>query len=190
MRHTKWFSKCYRSSYDKLRKQLFTSSLIAGNSLLHELVDDCLQEAYLLLWKKRESLLTHPNIDGWVFVTATNLLNDKLRAALNHQEKGLSPFPENMADVLFSPPILQKLQNDQITLERLAEMQEVIGEKKFRLIFDYYCTEKTHDQLAAEMGISPSALRSRIKRITAFLREYFSHHSTYSPIILFFLFLS
>lgn len=47
-----------------------------GNTTLAE---DAVQEIMLKLWKKRKDFGNHPNISGYVFVTARNYCLDKLK---------------------------------------------------------------------------------------------------------------
>ena len=45
----------------------------------HEKAEDAIQEIMIKVWQKRKSLKNHPNIDGFVFLTARNYCLDVLR---------------------------------------------------------------------------------------------------------------
>lgn len=67
----------FKNTIFVLSEQLFPMvSRILGN---HEKAEDALQEIMLKLWGKRKTLKKHPNVKGFVFLTARNYCLDVLR---------------------------------------------------------------------------------------------------------------
>jgi RNA polymerase sigma-70 factor (ECF subfamily) len=67
----------FKNTVFVLSEKLFPMvSRILGS---HEKAEDAIQEIMIKVWQKRKSLKNHPNIDGFVFLTARNYCLDVLR---------------------------------------------------------------------------------------------------------------
>jgi RNA polymerase sigma-70 factor (ECF subfamily) len=67
----------FKNTVFVLSEKLFPMvSRILGS---HEKAEDAIQEIMIRVWQKRKNLKNHPNVDGFVFLTARNYCLDILR---------------------------------------------------------------------------------------------------------------
>lgn len=70
-----WFIKLYQEHSARLFKQAFY--VLRDRHLAEDLVE----ETFLILLYKQESLVSHPNIGGWLSQTLKNLIMDETKSA-------------------------------------------------------------------------------------------------------------
>lgn len=77
-----WFDKIYLDNYNRLKSCVYR---LLGDSML---ADELVQETFLILLNKQQTLRKsrHPNIEGWLVLTARNLVKNELAKANRRNE--------------------------------------------------------------------------------------------------------
>ena len=148
-----YFQKLYEETYDELLR--YVSKLYWYDAAM---VEDILQETYLILYRKITEVMRHENPTGWIKMTAKDVTYHVLER--NHAvEEILSQY---QADTAVSP---EKL------LDEYEDLRKFLTEKELKLIRRYYEEGYSLDELAQEYRISKPALKMRIHRVVKKIRR-------------------
>ena len=148
-----YFQKLYEETYDELLR--YVSKLYWYDAAM---VEDILQETYLILYRKITEVMRHENPTGWIKMTAKYVTYHVLER--NHTvEEILSQY---QADTAVSP---EKL------LDEYEDLRKFLTEKELKLIRRYYEEGYSLDELAQEYRISKPALKMRIHRVVKKIRR-------------------
>ena len=148
-----YFQKLYEETYDEILR--YVSKLYWYDAAM---VEDILQETYLILYRKITEVMRHENPTGWIKMTAKYVTYHVLER--NHAvEEILSQY---QADTAVSP---EKL------LDEYKDLRKFLTEKELKLIRRYYEEGYSLDELAQEYRISKPALKMRIHRVVKKIRR-------------------
>ena len=151
------------ASFDPLRPKLMRVAYRMLGSVAD--AEDMVQEAFLILWNKRDKLSMHPNIGGWLVETMRGLMLNYLRKqkrrnarlGFSLDEKGEEPL---VASTAFEPPedaLLQK--------ENLETLKTLLGDESARLFYSYCVENQGSGEIAKAYGLSESCVRMRVMRL-------------------------
>ncbi|MCE3202450.1 RNA polymerase sigma factor [Paenibacillus sonchi] len=143
----------------------YCNRLTQGQSELGDIVEECTQETFLEAYKQIEKLQNHPNIYGWLYVTARNLTNNRYR----------SMYIKRKHEIILIDD-LQIVSNgeDELTacLEASYEIDELkekvlktLNNSEYELYHDYFINSKPISNLAEKYHISNTAVTTRIYRV-------------------------
>jgi RNA polymerase sigma-70 factor (ECF subfamily) len=142
---SEWFDSLYKkNALDMVR---FAARLLGDEDLAKELV----QEAFLVLLYKKDGLRLHPNLDGWLYITLKNLIMNEMQSSKYRLER---PLSETWG-------IAGKESNPFSLSEWLPE--ELTSEERNLLIW-FYEQEFSYEEIAARLGVSVPACRTRMFR--------------------------
>ena len=148
-----YFQKLYEETYDEILR--YVSKLYWYDAAM---VEDILQETYLILFRKITAVMRHENPKGWIKMTDKYVTYHVLER--NHAvEEILSQY---QADTAVSP---EKL------LDEYEDLRKFLTEKELKLIRRYYEEGYSLDELAQEYRISKPALKMRIHRVVKKIRR-------------------
>lgn len=157
--------------FDCYWNKVYASALVLTKS--PQLAQDISQEVFLQLWQYREKAKDIKSLDGFLFISARNLVFKKMsRMKL-----------EDAYQHYLSSRLVTAANDTEISAE-LKELQSVVEagirklppqqQKAFRL-----SREKglTHEEISRQMGVSRAAVKDYIVRSIAFLRKYMHEHA-------------
>ena len=137
-----WFTDLYRLNAPKMVRYA------------EELVED----AFVLLLRKQEEVVDHPNPAGWLWKTLQHLILTEVRMARNRMEVPLEQ------DFDLAAP-----QREQ---EALADsLPEGLTPREREILLLYYEEELSHEEIAGKLGISELNSRTRLFRARGRCRE-------------------
>jgi RNA polymerase sigma-70 factor (ECF subfamily) len=146
------------------------------------LAEDILQDTFLALWEKRETIKNPENVSGWLFVTSTNKAINFIRREIQgkYKTRSLDSTPEMaLTDDIdpfdFQMDVLKKAINtlspQQIKVFELCKMKG-----------------KSYEEAAKEMGISKNTVKMHLIRANSSIRAYVERQSGEISLISCFLF--
>ncbi len=166
-------SKYYERIY------FFCNRLVSGQKQLLDFVEDCTQNTFLEARKQISKLRSHPNIEGWLYTTARNLINHSYR----------SMYVKNKHEIIMDDDIactsieeldneIEELLNNTVDLDKLCtETLSKLNENEYILYIDYYKSKMTITDLSRKYNISATAATTRIyrlkKKIKIIVHDYF-----------------
>jgi len=122
---------------------------------------DCTHDVFIVLIEKHSKIKIN-NINAWLYKVADNKIKEYNRKHRNYRSinevdddiVSISPIDDSESNIIFSEA-LNSLKPDEL-----------------KLLNEYIFIGKTDEDLAKELKISPSAVRSRISRIRSKLKCY------------------
>jgi len=158
-----FMSELFRAHYELLYR---VGSLFLGPGK-GALVEDQIQEVFLLAWRKRKALREHPNPAGWLVEAMRRRLmalgrgiarESRLRAfSLDDREDGGTGEIEDTRCV--------RPEDFLVGEERRALLVQLIGREDADLFWRYCIAGTRADELAGRYRISEEAVRMRVSRI-------------------------
>lgn len=180
-----WFSTTYQNNYRMLYDlgRLFVDNY----SLYTDSVDDEIQEIFILLWEKKDELVKHPNISGWLVEALRYRMLHFLREQKKERKRShFSMDDEKKAAARYA--VEQSLTSSDgfdtlVETERMERVKNILGETKARLFYQY-CIEKIPAKVLAEKyNVSENCIWMRITRIR---KQILEHPEIFSVILLVF----
>lgn len=160
--------------FDQYWDRVYTTALVITKS--PQMAQDVAQEVFLQLWQYREKAAAIQKLDGFLFISARNLIFRKLnRLKMEdaYQYYLSCQFADDVRDA-GSPAELKELQHIVETgISRLPPQQQ----RAFRLSRE---TGLSHEEISHHMGVSRAAVKDYIVRSIAFLRKYLREHALLS----------
>lgn len=157
--------------FDIYWNRVYASALTITKSA--QLAQDVAQEVFLQLWLHREKAGAIEKLDGYLFISARNLILRKLSRlkmedAYQHY---LSSRAEGEVSDAGAPAELKELQH---IVESAINCLPPQQQRAFRL-----SREKglSHEEISLHMGVSRGAVKDYIVRSISFLRKYLREHA-------------
>jgi RNA polymerase sigma-70 factor (ECF subfamily) len=160
------FRTLFHTYFDNLYGAAFAYTKV------HEQAEDVVQQVFLTLWEKRQTLLSVENLENYLFIIARNLILGQFRKQLTHEKhitylRELFGAGESLPDEI----LISRQQRDLLeeAVRRLPPKQQ----EAYRL-----SREKglSHEEIARVMNISKTTVKEHIsnslKSIKAFLDGY------------------
>lgn len=149
--------------------------LAAGNPQLQQEIPEILCRVYFLYYQKRKALETHPNPRGWLVETTRRLVLEEMRRLQARQARH-SRSLDDEGDIqriegAQARDFHAALQRQQCTDDQMERIEDVIGAESLKLLLDYYAPDADREALARRNGLSPDALRQRVRRCVQKIRE-------------------
>lgn len=143
--------KYYRSIYAYCFTQLNYSNFSA---------DDCTQEVFLLMIKKRKKLDFSDNIKLWLYRTADNVIR-------NYKRKN-----RNLADIDVDSLEIPVENDFEITSDNSSGVLDKLSDEELRLVQAYYgAGQGDKEEVAKKFGLNLRQLYKTIHKIKLKLRE-------------------
>lgn len=151
----------------------------------YELSKELVQDAFMIIWEKRNSLDLEQNIASYLFTIVRNKCLNTIRDKI-HKQKNFDA--ERSMDLLINQRSLQ----DESAMSVLnKELTELINQtlktmpEKIRSVFELNRDENiTYKEIASSLGISEKAIEYRMSKALAIFRKALAD---YLPTILIFL---
>lgn len=143
-------------------------SILGGRVDLYHRIEDYVQETLLLYINKASALTGHGNVEGWLFVTLRNLIWSDLK------REGRSPRAYSLDDAArWGEPRDEgaDVEGELIAREEMEQIRAIAGLDNYRLLKRYYGEGLSAGTLAQETGVGENALRVRLHRLKAKIKE-------------------
>lgn len=159
-----WLSSLYKANYTLLFR---IGRVFLGNDpSQQELIEDQIQEAFVLAWQKRTLLQKHPNPDGWLVETFRFcLLNQCRKQVREWKKRGFSVDDEKAEQIpdRNTPSAEEYVQ----TQEQLKMLHQLLGDRDADIFIRYCLYGVKAKEVGASYGMSEAAIRvcaSRVKK--------------------------
>ena len=153
-----FFDELYNSEFTQIEKYV-RRMLYDSNA-----VEDIVQETFFEVYRKREELMKHPNIKGWLRVTAKN----KVMKWEEKQRKYSLDF-----DFLIDNSVsdLNPKVDDFKMVEVYTAVKEILSEEELELLRCYYEYGYTSQEIAQKLGVTETCFKVRILRMKQKIRN-------------------
>lgn len=163
------------------RISVYCRSLVKGQEQFLDFVEECTQNTFLEARKQISKLKNHPNVEGWLYATARNLINNSYRNMYIKKRHEVS-IDDNITGALIGLDddleelFYNTLDLDEISIEILGKLKQ----SEYDLYLDYYKGNMSVKELSQKHDISATAMTTRIyrlkKKIKDIIRAYFEEN--------------
>ena len=135
--------------------------------------DDAMQEALLVVWKKWDRVIQHPNPQALVLRIAIHAAHDTLR---RKARQGRHFLPEPVAPEFpdATPTVVQRIAEAEQDKEVLAAIAKLPGNQATAMLM-HAVEELPYAEIASALGCRESTVRKHVARARAKLRTLLSH---------------
>lgn len=149
-----------------------------------DLVEDIIQDTFVLLWDGRERLVIQKSIKFYLFSCFRRELVKRLKT--NHKSESLEEYHSNMS---WEESFQEILVENQITLEsnqKITKAMETLSVRQKEAIFLRYIQELSYEEISQLMGIQVPSLYNLIFKGIKTMKDFLSSsHFTAKSIVLF-----
>lgn len=131
-----------------------------------DLVEDCVQETFLLLFQRYNELQNHPYIGRWLYVTCINKLKNalyKCRVRENRAAFSMDEHP-NMPVCDAQTAVERWLEKD-ASVECISRILKTLTAKESEIFEDYFIEGLTAKEIAYRRGITLTSVKSILHKI-------------------------
>ncbi|MEG1092317.1 MAG: sigma-70 family RNA polymerase sigma factor [Acinetobacter sp.] len=162
-----WASELYLNHSRRLRD--IGNLFVSFNPLQMQIVEDAVQNVFCLLIKKGNTLMEHPNIEGWLICTLRLKLREQFRAYKQDTKYSTFSFDDENEDAAINQAEMAYGQKDGLKIlldqEQLQRLEDLLGKENAELFYMYCVNGQPAKAVAQEFGISESAVWVRANRI-------------------------
>lgn len=169
----------YRVIFESHWDAVYSTALLLTKS--PNLAEDVAQDVFTMLWEKRAMLHQVEKLDGFLFITARNIIYSRFRKLASsdaYRRYLLDCFPEQPVIRADERTEFRELEKNVLqAIQQLPPQQQ----KAFKLSrFE----GMRHEEIAVTMGVSRITIKSYIVQAIASLRKALSNHPSGALLIL------
>lgn len=146
------------------------------------LIDDCIQEAFVVFLLDYDKLSTHPNHVGWLCTAAWNRLRTQIRKTNGHDQKIQEMGSLEQVAISDVDEALDRWMNREEARSQIAAIHAILTAQERAVYRSYFVDDLSLAETAQITGLSANSTRSAIERIRKRARQ------TENFLVLFFIF--
>lgn len=155
------FNIIYEATFDSLYRKILT--MVKDEMVTDELV----QDLFVKLWDKRESISAHESFEHYLFTIARNLVYDFFRKAAKDQRL-LAAIIENAVHQYTTLDILEWKEKKKILMDAL----DLLPPQRKQVFISCKLDGKSYEETGREMGISIATVNSHMTHAIRFIKSY------------------
>jgi len=165
----------YIKYYDRI--YAYCKKRVKWQKKFHDIAEDCTQNTFLEAHRQISTLRSHPNIEGWLYLTARNMINNAFRSLYTKKQREII-LDETVSNTLMQwDQELERLFKEAINLDHLCS--EILGRlsmQEYELYTNYYKERMSVSSLSKRYGITATAVTTRIHRLKKKIKMIISQH--------------
>lgn len=151
----------------------------------HEAAEELVQEIFMKLWLRRNTLDEVDNLEAYLFTMARNKTLNHLRKAA-HDEQLLKELTSHMK------PVHNNVEETVLTRDYNEIIRKGVAQlsPQRRMVYEMSRTEGlNHEEIAGKLNISKNTVKNHLVKTLTFLRRHLLENTAHTSIILAFIFL-
>jgi len=158
----------FTTLYDKHIDNLFAFGSRFSSD--REMIKDCIQDVFVKLYTKKESLDSVENIDSYLYASLRNRINDEYRRNVRLCDKEINDV--NMKKIAEADAFVSERQErQQILSASIEQFFEKLSPRQQQIINLYYIEQRKYDDICQIMGINYQSVRNLMHRSIMRLRS-------------------
>lgn len=158
----------FTTLYDKHIDNLFAFGSRFSSD--REMIKDCIQDVFVKLYTKKESLDSVENIDSYLYASLRNRINDEYRRNVRLCDKEINDV--NMKKIAEADAFtLERQERQQILSASIEQFFEKLSPRQQQIINLYYIEQRKYDDICQIMGINYQSVRNLMHRSIMRLRS-------------------
>ena len=158
----------FTTLYDKHIDNLFAFGSRFSSD--REMIKDCIQDVFVKLYTKKDSLDSVENIDSYLYASLRNRINDEYRRNVRLCDKEINDV--NMKKIAEADAFaLERQERQQILSASVEQFFEKLSPRQQQIINLYYIEQRKYDDICQIMGINYQSVRNLMHRSIMRLRS-------------------
>ena len=158
----------FTTLYDKHIDNLFAFGSRFSSD--REMIKDCIQDVFVKLYTKKDSLDSVENIDSYLYASLRNRINDEYRRNVRLCDKEINDV--NMKKIAEADAfVLERQERQQILSASIEQFFEKLSPRQQQIINLYYIEQRKYDDICQIMGINYQSVRNLMHRSIMRLRS-------------------
>jgi len=136
-----------------------------------ELIKDCIQDVFVKLYTKRDTLDTVDNIDSYLYVSLRNRINDEFRRNMHLCDNEITDV--SMRHIAEAEEYHKERMEKELAMTASVEKYvEKLSPRQRQIIQLYYIDQMKYDDICRIMGINYQSVRNLMHRSIIRLRSF------------------
>lgn len=170
MERNKLISMLYEDYFDRLN--LFCQRMTGYRPELFSFVEECVQDVFHTAIKKYIKLADHPDVEGWLFRSCINHMNNVLKTYYGRKKRHAYSMDGDSVAELYDPnDSFRVLEDDEAYREVLERINALLLDNEKEIFDQYFLQGYDLDHISHHTGKSPSSVKSTIYRIRKRLKK-------------------
>ncbi len=170
MERNKFVTLLYEYYFDRLI--LFCQRMANYRPELMPFVEECVQDVFHTAIKKYTKLVNHPDIEGWLFRSCINRMNNVLKTYYGRKKRhAYSIDADNVKDLFDPNNSFQCLEEEQAYWEVLERIYTLLLDSEKEIFDQYFLENRNIDQISKRLGKSTGSIKSIIYRMRKRLKK-------------------
>lgn len=163
-------SSAFRQLYTIYHNDIYAYSLSLLKSKAR--AKDLVQEVFMKIWLKRETLNPELSVKSFLFTITRNLAFNELSKAANKRKMREAVFYKSQKVNDPADQQLMEAHYEKIKQQALAELTP-----RCKLVFEMSRqNEMTYQEISEELGVSPNTVRNQMSSALSTIKEYLLLH--------------
>lgn len=181
MERNKFISILYETYYDRL--SLFCQRMTGYRPELLLFVEECIQDVFHTAIKKYALLANHPDVEGWLFRSCINRMNNLLKTYYGRKKRHAYSIDSKSVAELYDPnDSFRRMEEDEAYQEILERIYALLLDSEKDVFDQYFLVGLDVERISKYTDKSSSSVKSTIYRIRKRLKNAF-----YKDLIIFLL---
>ncbi len=133
--------------------------------------EDILQDTFLALWEKRDTIKNPENVSGWLFVTSTNKAINFIRREIQGKYKTKS------LDLTSEMALADDVDPFDFQMDILKKAMHSLSPHQIKVFELCKMKGKSYEEVAKEMNISKNTVKMHLTRANSSIRAYVERQS-------------
>ena len=170
MERNKFISVLYEDYFDRLN--LFCQRMTNYQPELFTFVEECVQDVFHTAIKKYNRLADHPDVEGWLFRSCINHMNNTLKTYYGRKKRHAYSMDGDSVAELYDPnDSFRLLEEDEAYREALERIYALLLDCEKEIFDQYFLQGHDLNHISKQTGKSPSSVKSTIYRIRKRLKK-------------------
>lgn len=159
------------------RIYFYCMRMVRGQEVFMDFVEECTQNTFLEARKQISHLRNHPNVEGWLYTTARNLINQSYRGMYIKKRHEVKLEEDISYTLVGFDHDLEELFNSTLDLDKLyAHILGRLNQNEYSLYNDYFKDNMSISDLARKYDVSATAITTRIYRVKKKIKKLVSDY--------------
>ncbi|WP_214625790.1 RNA polymerase sigma factor [Paenibacillus agaridevorans] len=152
------------------RISLYCKKLLRGHYT--DATEECVQNTFLHAGQHASKLKMHPNIEGWLYRTSRNQVNNVFRRCYIQQKYEVRFHCDLAQRLTCNCPLIDEVLFSPASINRsVDEIMNKLNSRELELYRDYFKHHLSILQLSEKYNVSRTAVTSRIHRLRKKIRH-------------------
>ncbi len=162
---------CLQAIYNKYSQTVYKYILVSLD-FNESYADDCMQDVYLAVCIKKDTVIEHPNPGGFIIVTARNFVK-KYRAKMQKSAMHTVALDETVANTLTYEVNFNEFMDNSVDIDNLKkQFLGMLSEKDLYLYSMFYEKKYSVAKISTILKITESNVKVRLFRLRLTVKEH------------------